>query len=136
MGQTVQQIEAQIDETRDRLDADLRAFWREIDGLVDWRRQYRQRPLLFLGAALAGGAALGIAAGRGSTQPRLGISEDVYRTSPPSEMHRVIEMGKTALMGLAAQRLVQYVSELIPGFEEHFDRAQQQAGLGSDPHGR
>lgn len=136
MGQTVQQIEAQIDETRDRLDADLRELWREIDGLVDWRRHYRQRPLLFLGAALAGGAALGIAASRSPRQYPLGAPEDTYRASSSSEMRRVIDVGKTALIGLATQRLMQYVGELIPGFEEHFNRAQQQAGPGSDPRGR
>ena len=129
MGQTVQQIEAQIDETRDRLDADLREFWREIDGLVDWRRHYRQRPLLFLGAAMAGGAALAMAAGRSPRQLRLASSEGA---SSPSEFARAIEVGKTALIGLATQRLIQYVGELIPGFEEHVDRARSQAGLGSD----
>ena len=31
---------------------------------------------------------------------------------------------KSALMGVAAMRITEYVSELIPGFDEHYRRAQ------------
>ena len=56
MDEAAHKIEAQIDRTRERLGSNLRELEHRIDAATDWREQFRARPHLFLGGALAGGA--------------------------------------------------------------------------------
>ena len=47
-----------MDTDRERLGSNLRELEDRIDAATDWREQFRARPHLFLGGALAGGALL------------------------------------------------------------------------------
>ena len=58
MDETANQIEAQIDRTRERLGSNLRELEDKVDAATDWREHFRERPHLFLGAAFIGGVAL------------------------------------------------------------------------------
>ena len=58
MDETANQIEAQIDRTRERLGSNLRELEDKVDAATDWREHFRERPYLFLGAAFIGGVAL------------------------------------------------------------------------------
>ena len=55
MDETANQIEAQIDRTRERLGSNLRELEDKVDAATDWREHFRERPHLFLGAAFIGG---------------------------------------------------------------------------------
>ena len=59
MDQTANEIEAQIDRTRERLGSNLRELEDKVDAATDWREHFRERPHLFLGAAFVGGVMLG-----------------------------------------------------------------------------
>ena len=65
MGPTVEQIEGQIDRTRDRLASNLDEFERRFDAATDWREYFRAKPFIFLGAAVAGGAVAALVFGKG-----------------------------------------------------------------------
>lgn len=58
MDETGHETEAHIDRTRERLGSHLRELEERVEAATDWREQFRQRPGLFLGAAVAGGAIL------------------------------------------------------------------------------
>ena len=58
MDEAAHKIEAHIDRTRDRLGSNLRELENRIDAATDWREQFRARPHLFIGGAIAGGALL------------------------------------------------------------------------------
>ena len=58
MDETVDQIEAHIDQTRQRLGSNLQELERRVDAATDWREQFRARPYVALGLALAGGVAM------------------------------------------------------------------------------
>ena len=61
MDEAADKIEAQIDRTRERLGSNLRELEDRIDAATDWREQFRARPHLFLGGAIASGALLAAA---------------------------------------------------------------------------
>ena len=131
----VARIEAQIDRTRERLGSNLRELEDRIDAATDWREQFRARPHLFLGGAIAGGALL--AAVLRPTAPRQAFDssvEDHPRSVSPVSRNGIdgreqaIELWnniKGALIGVAAMRITTYISELVPGFDEHFQHAAQ-----------
>ena len=86
MDEAAHKIEAQIDRTRERLGSNLRELEHRIDAATDWREQFRARPHLFLGGALAGGALLAAAlrptaARHASTPPPRTISDPSHATA-------------------------------------------------------
>jgi hypothetical protein len=127
MDKAAHTIEAHIDRTRERLGSNLRELENKVDAATDWREQFRARPHLFLGGALVGGALLAAALGPrsprqefdGSGQAPLGA----FARSGVNAHEQVFEVWndvKTALIAVAAARLTDYISELVPGFREHF----------------
>jgi hypothetical protein len=58
MDETANEIEAHIDQTRERLGSNLRELEDRVDAVIDWREHFRERPHVFLGAAFVGGAML------------------------------------------------------------------------------
>jgi hypothetical protein len=132
MDEAADKIEAQIDRTRERLGSNLRELEHKIDAATDWRDQFQARPHLFLGGAIASGALLAAAL-------RLKSSRQVFDSSNEAPFASVPRNGvdgreqalalwndiKGALLGVAATRITAYISELVPGFDEHFRHATQ-----------
>lgn len=128
MGQTVEQIEAHIDNTRERLGANFQELERRVDAVTDLRGHFEARPFTILGVAFAGGVLLAAMSGRGSRRPTRPI-EARPRASyiGTSQKHQALEVWDTikgAAIGLAATRLRTYIDELLPGFDEQFQRAE------------
>jgi len=97
--------------------------------LADWRTYYRRNPLWFLGGALGAGVILGAVAGRGEApayepdphevdQPRTyGLRSRAGRRADETWEHV-----SNALMDVAAAKAVQFVGNLVPGFNDHYAR--------------
>ncbi len=119
MGPTVDQIEANIDRAREKLGSNLHELERRVDAITDWREHYRARPLAFLGAAAVGGLFAAAIFRHGSRDGR-------YYT-PASHSNGAWDVVKAAAIGLAASRLREYVDALVPGFDEHYQRAERNA---------
>jgi hypothetical protein len=129
MDETRREIEDHIDRTRERLGSHLRELEHRVEAATDWREQFRARPGVFLGAAFVGGAVLALALhARG---PRTFSQEtDVPRLSadPGSARGQVLDLWnnlKAALVGVAITRVRDHLAELVPGFDEHYQRAEQ-----------
>jgi hypothetical protein len=132
MDEAARKIEEHIDRTRERLGSSLRELEHKVDAAIDWREQFRARPHLFLGGAIAGGALL-------ATVLRPKPSRQVFDSSDESRLVSVARNGvntqeqalelwnniKGALIGVAAMRVTEYISELLPGFDEHYRRVAQ-----------
>jgi len=141
MDKTVDQIEAHIDQTRQRLGSNLRELEQRVDAATDWREQFRARPYLALGIAFAGGVAIATVARHRSTA-RFDSPGDATALAPTRNRSEVWEQAtevlnniKRALIAVAATRVKDYVGGVIPDFQEHFQRAEQRAatsrGLGT-----
>jgi hypothetical protein len=137
MDPTVEQIEGQIDRTRDRLASNLDEFERRFDAATDWREYFRAKPLVFLGAAVAGGAlaALVFQNARGNhayrspkPTPNEAVPGSAFAArlnSPAAQANKVWNNLKYAAVSLAATRLKEYVDSFLPGFDEHYQRAER-----------
>ena len=131
MDETANQIEAQIDRTRERLGSNLRELEDKVDAATDWREHFRERPYLFLGAAFIGGVALASAvqpksAGRAPSaaalNPRVNANGSVQ-----AQALELWDNVQAALVGLASAKIKEYIGELVPGFDEHYRRAEQRS---------
>jgi hypothetical protein len=132
MDEAAHKIEAHIDRTRERLGSNLRELENKVDTATDWRAQFRARPHLFLGGAIAGGALLAAVLRPqpsrhvfdSSNEPQLGL---VSRNGVNAQ-EQALQLWndiKGALIAVAAMRVTEYISDFIPGFDEHYRRAAQ-----------
>jgi len=139
MGQTVDQIEAGIDRSRDELGANIHELERRVDQATDWREQFRLRPFAFLAAAAVGGAVASAMVRRKRFAPAFvaGVPAASMHlaeraTSTLNHGSDVWDNVKAAALSLAGTRLKEYVEQFLPGFDEHYERAQR--SVSAEPH--
>jgi len=132
MDEPADKIEAHIDRTRERLGSNLRELENKVDAATDWREQFRARPHLFLGGAIAGGALLAAVLRPKSSSRVFDSSNESHLASfsrnGVNAQEQALELWnniKGALIGVAAMRVTEYISALIPGFDEHYQRSAQ-----------
>ena len=130
MVETTAQIETHIEVTREHLGANLDALERKIKSATDWREYFQSTPMTLLGAAFAGGAMLAIATGvrhnrRGSRLVQSAKSAPQPRSSHADEVVTMLDHIKGALVGMAATKMKDVVGQVVPGFQEEFDRRQR-----------
>jgi len=129
VGEDTNQIEREIVAERDRLGRNLNELETKTQQLGDWRTHYRNNPKLALGIALTGGLMLGAMAGRGRPSRTDDPRETMDRVPrPQSRLSRQIEdtwLGvSSALLGIAAARVIAVVSSVVPGLKEETNRSQ------------
>ena len=127
MDEAAHRIEAHIDRTRERLGSNLRELENKVDAATDWREQFRARPHLFLGGAIAGGALLAAVLRPKSSRQVFDSSNEAHFGSVSrngvNAQEQALELWnniKGALIGVAAMRITEYISALVPGFDEHY----------------
>jgi len=142
MGETTNQIENHIEDTRGNLGSNLQELERKVKSATDWRYYYSKSPMTMIGVAFGAGV-LVAAMGGGNKHNR---SKRRFANSRHSEtMHlgtgrqtnkamETWENIKGALMGVASTRVRDFVGDIIPGFHEHYEREQHEKhGLSSAP---
>ena len=96
-----------------------------------------------LGVAFGGGIFLATMLGRPKTH-RLGEQRDLYSAPSVSEEHarnndpkdKALETWnniKGALVGVAATRFKEFIGEVVPGFQEQFNQAEENAKAHENP---
>jgi len=115
MGQASDEIESQIQSTREDLRANLDELEGRVKSAVDWREQYRRNPALALGLALAGGFLLAGLTTRASG--RTGTRHDSAAHGVPRRRHlrHVWDNVQSTLIGVAASRATDLLSEFLLG---------------------
>jgi hypothetical protein len=139
MGETTDQIAAYIDDTRDDLGSNLRELEQKVKSATDWKEQFQKSPLTMVGVAFGGGMLLASMVG-GKSRRRQGAS----RIAAGPEAHggtdhqkyKALETWdniKGALIGVAATRFKDFVADVIPGFQEQYQRTQEKAAVMPPP---
>ena len=142
MGEKPQQIERHIEETRSELADNLSELQEKVKNSLDWRAQFRERPMTMIGIAFGGGVLLSaLTAGRRSqssperddfwTENGRPVNQTVAdfqsQTKEFIETKRntadIWENIKGALMGLAASKASQYLDQVVPGFQDQYRKA-------------
>jgi hypothetical protein len=131
MDETTDQIEAHIDRTRERLGSNLRELEDKVEAATDWRQHFRDRPYVFLGAAFIGGLVLASAlTSKSAGRPRSGVALNTAvggGGSMPAQARELWTNVQGALVGVATAQIKNYISKLVPDFDDHYRRAEQRA---------
>jgi len=132
MDETANQIEAHIDRTRERLGSNLKELEDRVEAATDWREHFRERPQVFIGAAFVGGmilaAALNSRSARRSLSTTGGATQGVRRTGAVHAQARDLwNKVQIALVGVASERIKRYLGDMVPGFDDHYRRAEEEA---------
>ena len=128
MDETANQIEAHIDRTRERLGSNLRELEDRVEAAADWREHFRDRPHVFLGVAFLGGMVLAGALGSrsaGRPMPAGAMNAAMRHDSVRTQARDLWNNVQSALVGVAAAQIKDYISDLLPGFDDHYRRAEQ-----------
>jgi hypothetical protein len=124
MGETSDQIERHIQETRHALSDNVNELEVRVKTALDWRAQFEEHPGRLLAVAFGGGALLSMllpsARSRRSFVGRWGTAADGNVT----RARQTWDALKGALIGVATARLSGFVEELLPGFNQEFTKAQ------------
>ena len=76
MGETTEQIAADIAQRRDDLKSNLEELETRVRDAADWRSQFRRHPGVMIAAAMAGGMLLSSLLGNGSDRSSTRSFED------------------------------------------------------------
>jgi len=128
MGETADQIEAHIENTRDDLGSNLRELERKVKSVTDWREQFRSNPMTMVGVAFGGGILLASMLGGQKRRPRSGLSSAEPHFGTDQQKYRALETWdniKGALIGVAATRFKDFIGDVVPGFQEQYQRTEQ-----------
>jgi hypothetical protein len=132
MGQTTHQIEAHIEDTRDDLGSNLHELEQRVKSVTDWKQHFRTNPMTMLGVAFGGGILLSAMLGGRRNRRGQDVSSHATASEPHAgtdrQKHKALETWdniKGALIGVAATRFKDFVGEIVPGFQEQFQHAEE-----------
>ena len=137
MGERSDEIEEQISRTREDLRDNLNELEDRVRGALDWRRQFEERPLTMLAAALGGGmllAALLPGGGNGRrprayaeastrSEGRREAEARARKTEPESDGS--LDTLKGTFMTVAASRIGGFLGQLLAGYHAETARAKR-----------
>jgi hypothetical protein len=141
MGETSDQIERHIQETRNDLSHNFSELEEKVKTAVDWRAQFEERPVTMMAMAFGGGVllsallpSLGFSRRRFSDSRRNAPSDratpvpSISRTAYDAKVSQTLETWdsfKGALVGVATTKLSGFIEDLLlPGFKQEFTKAQ------------
>jgi len=131
MGETTSQIETRIERTREDLGSNLRELESRVKTAADWREHYRGNPLLWVGLAFGSGVFLGALSGRRDPLEPMetlnagGAGGTILNSGRARQ--KVLDSWediKSALVGVATARVMDFLSEAVQGFDEHRHRSE------------
>jgi hypothetical protein len=138
MGETPDQIERHIYEKRNELGENIHQLREKVKTAVDWRAQFDQRPWVMMGLAFGGGFLISMLFGgdrdadrysrkrwRRESQRR-DYSSKVRTTDWESQASSTWDNIRGALLAVAGSRLGTLIEEVLPGFQEHYRKRQQE----------
>ena len=133
MGETTDQIETHIRETRQDLSANLNELEQKVKSVTDWRQQYQKSPGTFLAVALGGGLLLAMMTRRprspyppaAAVAPPPRTDFAAVRPKTPTEFDHTLRDIKSALIGVVSSQAKNVLAKFVPGFEEHLASSAQ-----------
>ena len=124
MAQEPVKIKEHIEAEREQLGRDFEEIEHRMKTAADWRYWYERNTVAMLGAAAAGGFLLANYLGRNSTPRSLSNRSSVWKTPQMRRIGETLDNTLSALIGVGTAKLRDAVSEVVPGFQEHFNEAQ------------
>lgn len=126
MGQTTHQIERHIEHTRGALGSNLQELEHRVKSVTDWKQHFQSSPMTMLGVAFGGGILLATMLG-GKKKHRERDTDSAPHVGTDHQKNKALETWdniKGALIGVAATKFKDFVGEVVPGFQEHFQETE------------
>jgi hypothetical protein len=135
MGET-DQIESELENRRDELQANLEELENKVRLVADWRYRFRKNPALLTGVAFGTGLLLASLLGRprGRREYRLTRPERHPSAAGKTQLRGVWDDIQGALIGVLATGVTNTLAGAMPGFAEHFRSAARRSS-GNGVHG-
>lgn len=121
MIQTRDDIEQDIESTRQSLRSDLQELERRARHATDWREQFRNRSAVMLGLAFGGGLILASLVGRPRSAPA--ARAPVAATTAPrgTGQHSLVRALESTVAGaMAASSILETLARVVPALQTHF----------------
>ncbi len=145
MGERTDQIEQQINRTREDLGENFNELEQKVKGAFDWRTQFEERPMTMLAIAFGGGViASALLPSRSDRRRRYREHRREYRRSEsakddrkpveasadtingrPRNRSEGVDALKGALITVAASRLGGIVGDLLSGYRDELRKVRQ-----------
>jgi hypothetical protein len=137
--QKIEQIEQQVMQGAQQVQDKVSETAQQVKAKLDWRQQVEQHPLLAVGAALAGGMALGGLTGKGdereyrapgsaeyrpSTAQQGGVRHSIRNAARESGLEDSIQKFASAAFGMLGERMREMTDRTFPGM---LDKVQSSA---------
>jgi hypothetical protein len=152
MGEKSDQIEQHIYEKRNELGENIHELQERVRGTVDkvrnsvdWRTHFQERPMTLIGIAFAGGLAASALFRRSRPSSYASSSTHRWNAEAPSgstgnrgtkdwqnQATGAWEDIKGAVMGLAATKVGSALEEILPGFQAHYQKRQEERRSGTN----
>jgi len=152
MGEKSDQIEQHIYEKRNELGENIHELQEKVRGTVDkvrnsvdWRTHFQERPMTLIGIAFAGGLAASALFRRSRPSSYASSLTDRWNAEAPSgstgnrrtkdwqnKATGAWEDIKGAVVGLAATKVGSALEEVLPGFQEHYQKRQEERRSGTN----
>jgi hypothetical protein len=139
MGETPDQIERHIYEKRSELGENISELQEKVKTAVDWRAQFDQRPMVMMGLAFGGGLLLSMLfSGRKNSRhswsrnrwrresPRYDYGSEASTHGRREKTDSTWENVRGALLAVAGSRLGSLIEEVLPGFQDQYEKRQQE----------
>jgi hypothetical protein len=139
VGETSDQIERHIQETRNDLSDNFNELEAKVRTAVDWRVQFEERPMTMIALAFGGGVLLSALLPSRRSPGRRSSSGAAHSDrhgsdlsfKPRTEYNETTSQGlepwnvlKAALVGVATTKFSGFIEDLLPGFKQGFAKAQ------------
>ncbi|HVQ64355.1 MAG TPA: hypothetical protein VMT78_07455 [Terriglobia bacterium] len=131
-------LKAHIEAEEESLKDNFEEIQDRVKDALNWRVWYRNNTALALGGIAAGGLVLSLLIPKSSSieskfvnageidDAETGPSRrESLRSEIPSRMRQVLDNTANAVLGVATDKLRDFMSNAIPGFREHYSSAQR-----------
>lgn len=127
-------LKARIEAEQESLKDNFEEIEHKVKDALDWRIWYRNNTALALGGAAAGGLLLSLLLPRTSSVESQFLEDEEpepgarvrTRSDSPSRLGKVLDTTVSAVLGVATEKLHDYMSQAIPGFGKHYAEAQRE----------
>lgn len=142
MAEQTDQLERHIQSKRSELGHNLEELEHKVKSAGDWHTYFERYPMTALGISFGGGILLSMLMGPRSSRGRrvadtVGWQDNHSRAAAMDyptrtvggardKMAETVDTIKGALFGLATAKVQDILSDAIPGFREHYQKAERQ----------
>jgi hypothetical protein len=125
MGERADEIEDQINKTRNELSENFYELEEKVRSTFDWRTQFEERPMTLLAVAFGGGALASVLVPMGNRRKRYAADTRNGKTKRTQRTYSAMDAVKGALMTVVASRLGGVLGDFVSNYGKELHKVRQ-----------